>query len=294
MKKQPKLMTLPRMRNILEPHADEISRQLYIDDHLAIIRGSEALFQLLAHQQPPFTFDDYRLGIIMKGSARVNLNLIEKSLSAGMLTFTGPGTIIQPVSFSPDFSICGIGIPADFPLPGPLPQAFGGQQRDFQVPTTESERAMALQIHDTLWQLVHHPPYHLPTASSLVAAQMHHYDEVFRRYASQQHVLTREQTVFDRFIQLVNLHAHREHHIAFYADRMCLTEHYLGTLVRQASGVTAKEWIDRAIIIRIKAELRHTNKTVVQISEEMNFPNPSFFNKYFKRLTQTTPAQFRG
>ena len=75
---------------------------------------------------------------------------------------------------------------------------------------------------------------------------------------------------------------------------MCLTERYLGTVIRQASGVTAKEWIDRALIARVKVELRHTDKSVARISEEMNFPNPSFFSKYFKRLTQQTPAQYRS
>ena len=74
---------------------------------------------------------------------------------------------------------------------------------------------------------------------------------------------------------------------------MCLTERYLGTVIRQASGVTAKEWIDRAVISRIKVELRHTDESVASISEQMNFPNPSFFSKYFKRLTQMTPNEYR-
>jgi AraC-like DNA-binding protein len=75
---------------------------------------------------------------------------------------------------------------------------------------------------------------------------------------------------------------------------MCLTERYLGTVVRQASGITAKEWIDRALVTRIKIELRHTDKSVAQISDEMKFPNPSFFSKYFRRLTGMTPLEFRG
>ena len=105
--------------------------------------------------------------------------------------------------------------------------------------------------------------------------------------------LSREQTIFDRFIYLINQHAVQEHHMAYYASRMCLTERYLGTVVRQASGITAKEWIDRAIIARIKIELHHTDKAIVQIAEEFNFPNPAFFSKYFRRLTGLTPLEFR-
>jgi AraC-like DNA-binding protein len=124
---------------------------------------------------------------------------------------------------------------------------------------------------------------------------MHHYDRLFHQQAdSLAATRSREQTIFDRFILLVNQHCREQHQISYYAERLCLTERYLGTIVRQTSGTTAKEWIDRALIARIKVELRHTDKSVARISEEMNFPNPSFFSKYFKRLTQQTPAQYRS
>ena len=288
-------MSLLRMRDILAPHAEEIHRQMYFDNHLAIIRGSAGLLSLIIQQQPPFTFDDRRLGVVVRGEADVNINLVDRHIEAGMLAFIGPGTIINPIRFSPDFEIHGVGVAADFPLLGPLPQAMNGQVRDFQLPAAEADVQTALSILDTLWHVVHQENYDLQTASSLIQAQMSHYAALYCRYTDQQrHVLSREQTTFDRFIQLVNQHAAREHRIAFYAERMCLTERYLGTVIRQASGVTAKEWIDRAIVARIKVELRHTEKTVAQISEDMNFPNPSFFNKYFKRLTQMTPAEFRN
>lgn len=34
-------------------------------------------------------------------------------------------------------------------------------------------------------------------------------------------------------------------------------------------------------------------KTVLKISEDLNFPNPAFFCKYFKRLTAMTPLEYR-
>ncbi|MBP5717090.1 MAG: helix-turn-helix domain-containing protein [Bacteroidales bacterium] len=292
---QPKLLSLAQMRSLLEAHSEEVSRHIYFDRHLAIVHSTLDILRLFIQQQPPFTFNDRRMGIVVKGEARTNLNLVEKHFTAGMLIYFGPGSIISPVSISPDFEIYGIGLPTDFPLPGPLPQALNGQVRDFQLPVNEADRTTAMNILDTIWHIVHQPDYNIETVSSLVAAQMHHYDALYRQFsAQQQNTQSREQTIFDRFIQLVNLHAEREHQIAFYADKMCLTERYLGTVVRQASGVTAKDWIDRAILTRIKVELRHSDKTLANIAEEMDFPNPSFFNKYFKRLTGMTPAEFRN
>lgn len=292
---EPKLMSMPRMRDILASQAEEISRRIFIDDNLVVIRGSVEVLSLIIRHQPPFTFDDRRMGIIVQGEADININLVDKHLKAGMLVFIGPGTIINPIRISPDFELYGFGVPADFPLPCQLPQAMNGQVRDFQLPASEADFATARSIIDTLSNLVHQPDYDLATASCIIAAQMNHFNALYRQYTDQrQHQQSREQTIFDRFIQLVNQHARHKHQIAFYANRMCLTERYLGTVVRQASGVTAKEWIDRALISHIKVELRHTTKTTALISEEMNFANPSFFNKYFKRLTGMTPIEYRN
>ena len=82
-------------------------------------------------------------------------------------------------------------------------------------------------------------------------------------------------------------------HIDFYAQRLFLSPRYMSTLVKQVSGKAAKQWIDDAIITRIKVELRHTNKSAAQIADEMNFPNPSFFCKYFKRMTGLTTQDYR-
>ena len=298
MNKQPKLMDISRMRDIFAPLIEHISKNIYISNELAMLHGEPMVFRLLVQQTPPFVINDHRLGIITRGEGEVNFNLVDHHLTEGTLIYIGPGTIITPIRFSNDLELQGIGLFADFPMPfadGQFPSAFNGQVRDFQLPVAKEDLQTARNILDTLWHLVHQPDYHRQTASSLVAALMHHYDRLFHQQADNLAATrSREQTIFDRFILLVNQHCREQHQISYYAERLCLTERYLGTIVRQTSGTTAKEWIDRALIARIKVELRHTDKSVARISEEMNFPNPSFFSKYFKRLTQQTPAQYRS
>lgn len=296
--KQPKLLNYSQMKGVYDAHPDKILKHAYISKEVGMLYGNMSIVLLVLQQHnPPFTFNDYRLGLISRGHVHVRINLVEKYLEPGMFFFIGPGTIIHPISYSDDFEIFGIGLFEDFPMPfatGQMPSAFNGQVRDFQVKASESEMATARSIIDTIWQMVHQPDYNRQALSSLVAALMHLYDGAYRRHADMlQASQSREQTIFDRFIYLVNQYVAHEHHISFYADKLCLTERYLGTVIRQASGVTAKEWIDRALITRIKVELKHTDKTVAQISDEMEFPNPSFFCKYFKRLTGVTPQHYR-
>ena len=68
-------------------------------------------------QQPPFVINDHRLGIITCGEGHVNFNLVGRQLFAGTLVYLGPGTIINPICFSEDFELIGIGLFADFPNP---------------------------------------------------------------------------------------------------------------------------------------------------------------------------------
>ena len=198
-----------------------------------------------------------------------------------------------PFSYTNDLEIYGIGLFDDFPMPQ-TPSTFNGQVRDFQVKADDTDITTARHIIDTIWHVVHQPDYNRQTVSCLAAAMMHLYDGVYQRHTDKlQASQSREQTIFDRFIYLVNQYATREHQIRFYAEKMCLTERYLGTVIRQASGTTAKEWIDRALIEHIKIELKHSDKSIALISEGLNFPNPAFFSKYFKRETGMTPGEYR-
>lgn len=297
MDKSPQLMDFSRMRDIFDNHVELVSRSVYLDSELAIIHGSTEVIRLMASQKPPFTINDHRIGMVLRGELLINLNLVEKRLGAGTLVFIGPGSIINPMEFTPDLEIYGFGLSARFTMPfapGAMPAAFNGQVRDFQLLAGEADLVTARNIVDAIWHIVHQPDYNRQTVGALVAAQMHHYDRLFRQHEAQlEATRSREQTIFDRFIYLVNRHSQTEHHLQFYAAKMCLTERYLGTVVRQTSGTTAKAWIDRAIVMRVKAELRHTDKSAAQIADEMNFPNPSFFSKYFKRLTGLTPQDYK-
>lgn len=105
--------------------------------------------------------------------------------------------------------------------------------------------------------------------------------------------LSRQEELFRRFIALVNQHSKHERSVNFYADKLCLTPHYLSSVIRETSGQTVMQWINQAVILEAKVLLKHSNLLVFQISDELNFPNPSFFSKFFKRMTGMTPAEYQ-
>ena len=81
--------------------------------------------------------------------------------------------------------------------------------------------------------------------------------------------------------------------VQYYADKLCITPKYLTIVTRQISGNSAANWITRSVILNAKALLSTTQLTIQQVSNKLNFPNPSFFGQYFLRHTGMTPKEFR-
>ena len=75
---------------------------------------------------------------------------------------------------------------------------------------------------------------------------------------------------------------------------MSLTPNYLNNIIRKASGQTMSQWINHFLITEAKAALTYDNKSILDISEELGFPNQAFFTKFFKRHTGQTPSEFKG
>lgn len=104
---------------------------------------------------------------------------------------------------------------------------------------------------------------------------------------------TRKEKLFNAFIKLVIENHRLEHTPAYYADRLFVTPKYLSVVTESISGKSVKRWIDEYIILDAKVLLTSSDKTIQQISDELNFPDASFFGKYFKRILKMSPKEYR-
>ena len=104
--------------------------------------------------------------------------------------------------------------------------------------------------------------------------------------------ITRNEQIFKHFLNLVqkNYMVHRE--VSFYADQICITAKYLGVVVAQVSGRRPLDWIRDYVILDAKAMLMSREYSSQQISQLLNFPNPSFFSKYFREAVGYSPSKY--
>jgi len=100
--------------------------------------------------------------------------------------------------------------------------------------------------------------------------------------------------IVEMFLWMVNDDCGHNRFVEYYAERLHITPKYLSTLVRTSLDRTPSEIIKAVTIKEIERRLRYTSDSIKQISVALNFPNTSFFGKYFKRHIGMSPNSFRN
>ena len=104
----------------------------------------------------------------------------------------------------------------------------------------------------------------------------------------------RREELFIKFIHLIHNFCPKEREVVFYADKLHITSRYLSSITQNVADKSAKYIIDKHAIQRIKIMLKYSNMSIQDISYELNFPDQSFFARYFKKHTGMTPLEYRA
>lgn len=289
---------LKQLSELLRGETDKQLLNDYISENLVVARNPPINRVLSKLSDDTYVLPDMRVMVILKGETHPTVNLIPRSFEAGQVVFLSHNSIFHLGAFSDDVQGFGISMTDELvslAFPTSVPPMLNGHVRDFNFTLAPEERQRLNAIHTLLYDVMQGEQRDSQVVLHLVSAFLWQVNHYWNRYENESRsALSREQRLFADFIQLVTQYAMKEHNIEFYAQRLFLSPRYMSTLVKRVSGKAAKQWIDDAIVTRIKVELRHSDKTAAQIADEMNFPNPSFFCKYFKRMTGTTTQAYRN
>ena len=289
-------LSLAQHKQLIEGKDEDLANN-YISRNMAVARNVR--LNLIKDQivGQPTLMPEMRILMIKNGWAEPVINMMERRFETGDLVFLGTNGILQYKDASSDVQGIGLSISDELfslAIGNRIPQAFDGHLRHFQLHLQPEEQEYLDQLHLMLYRHLRQQDGSSQVTLHLLSAFLWYVDHLWSQHEqthrqSQSH----EQRLFTDFIQLVSEFAPEHHTIDFYASRLCLTPRYMSTIVRQVSGKSAKQWIDAALVTRIKIELKHTDKSVANICDDFNFPNPSFLTKFFKRMTGMTPKEFR-
>lgn len=245
----------------------------------------------------PYRLQEGRIAIITNGRARVLINLIEYIFRPNYISLIAPGSIIQIIETSQDFDAHMMAIEHNF-LPVSGKEEFFAhflqRKKNLLLPLTTTEQVQIENFITVMWDVLQEPVFRKEVIQHLLAGLLYNIEYIAKNKGqSESSPLTHQNDIFQRFISLVNTYSKTERNVSFYADKLCLTPRYLNTVIRQASQQTVMDWINQSIILEAKVLLKHSNRLVYQISDELNFPNPSFSSKFFKRMTGMTPQEYQ-
>ena len=256
----------------------------------------------------PSRIDGFVAAYCRKGHFKCTINLTEYEIHDGMLVINLPNNIIQLQPVNQDNELVELTIIAVSPkymtaLSSDLDKLFIDAISMLKNPimtTTPEEVSIATEyftLVDNVMKI--DSEYRNISVSYLLTSVFYLIGGMLKKRLDaeadedEKVPSTRHKQVFESFIKLVERYHNKERMVSFYADRLCITPKYLSQIVKSVSGFSAPEIINKYVILEAQHLLRHTDLSVKEIADQLNFPNQSFFYKYFKAHTGCTPNSYR-
>lgn len=247
-----------------------------------------------------FTFNGFFISICLGGRCEVRVSGRSYTIEAGSLMIFSPNQLIEIQSSSSDLDWKSIIVSLDVLLEFPSPV-------DIDIMTSALRNPVLHVGEDGTRHLMEYylfiekrysetsSAYREEISKTLLYALMLEICNIFRNVSDEDYDVAkpRQEKLTDDFFKLMARHYRTEHNVAFYAAKLHRTPKYLSGAIRRISGRSVAEWINSTLVSEIKMLLKTTDKTVLEISEELNFSSPSVMVQFFRHHTGITPLRYR-
>lgn len=259
--------------------------------------------EMLEKYMHPHRFELGCFIIVHSGSAHISVNLTDYEATAQSLITVLPRSIIQMKDWSEDYRCNLVAFSSNFVKDLTLIRSVITQMDNIgNMPIlnlSDDERSLTGNYWNLLQMMyVHNSGNEMKTGavSNLLLSFFYCICGMYSNRALQRDEASkmRSEELTRKFMTLVLRHCESEREVKYYADKLCVTPQYLNTVIKNTKGETASSIIKRVTILVIEAQLKSSTKSIQEIAGDLNFPNASFFAKFFKRETGMTPKQYRN
>lgn len=244
--------------------------------------------------------EDASIAFCRQGNAHIEIDLHTYEITPNTQIVLLPGSILNIIHFSPDFRISFVTCSNELfrEVTARLePSFFRFLKEDpcYVLPKEHTKviNGLVLSMEDLYNDRDNR--FRLQMARNYIQNfLLDMYDKTYRLFMQKRpEGVTRQEELFKRFILLVQKHCTTQRDVTFYATELFITARYLSTVIQNVSGTTAKNIIDKHVILEIKALLKSTDLSIQEIAHKLCFPDQSFFGRYFKKHTGISPLKFR-
>ena len=300
MEQEIKDISIERIQQI-HPEALGISNDLLIDytEH-QIINGRSPIYKY------PLRMDGLFIGLREKGVSDFSINLKEFKVGPNDLIIGSPGDLMQSTINEGVYLSQTLMVSSNFlkemyiSLNSFMPFFANRKEKPvFQLTDGEVQelKEYFVLIMDAVKRETDY--FRIDTTKRLLAAYLYKLGSILYRHlpelqAEANKPMKREEILFKQFINLVSENHRRERRVDFYAEQLFLSPKHFSTVIKKVSGKTAGQWIDEYVILEAKTLLKYSSMSIQEVAYYMNFPNPSFFGKYFKQHTGMSPSDYKA
>ncbi|UPT67226.1 MAG: helix-turn-helix domain-containing protein [Sphingobacteriales bacterium JAD_PAG50586_3] len=101
------------------------------------------------------------------------------------------------------------------------------------------------------------------------------------------------QEKLEEFLGLLHNNITTIKNVAQYADMLHLTQYQLNAITKETLNKTCSELINEHILLEAKRQILATSNQVNQIAYDLGYDDPSYFIRFFKKHTGSSPEAFR-
>ena len=249
----------------------------------------------------PLKIDKVIQIVVLSGRMSCLVDLKSYSVQAPAMAIILPGQVLESLEYDEEFKtltmIMSKGFTDSFNLPVSLQERLFIQTNHFH-PISQEVLEVYVSCFDQIKNVIKQKdnPYRREIIKCLFSAYYYGLGYYIHNANSENKrtvVMTYQQELCERFITLVSENYKEKREIGYYANKLCVSNKYLSSLLKQETGLTALQWIEKYVVLYAKSCLSSTSMTVQQISYELFFPSQSVFGKYFKRVEGISPKQYR-
>lgn len=247
-----------------------------------------------------FKLEDACIFFCHSGEARIEIDLLEYDITPNTQIIFLPNSIINYSYASPDLSISYITFSNAFFQEATvrLDPSFFHFLKENPVVTLPVERTRTINgLIIALEDLYKDKEncFRLQILRNYIQSfLLDIYDKTHRIFEQNRpEGISRQEELFKRFIQLIHKHCLNQREVSFYAQKMFITPRYLSAIAQAVAGETAKNIIDKHVILEIKVLLESTDLSIQEIANRLQFPDQSFFGRYFKKHIGISPQYYR-
>ena len=239
------------------------------------------------------------VALCTNGSCELLIDQKNYPFKTGNMCVCFSATVLQTINKTPNFECTILATNVEFiqyiDIPS-LPELFLTIREKPCIPLLQEEQDI-IQTYFTYISRAYERKeniYRIEIIQQLLLTFCYEIAAIYQNNAKNiKHIYSHKDSLFRKFIQLLSARYLTERRIGFYAEALCVTPKYLSGIVKEVSHKSAAEWINDYVLRNAKILLTTTPLTIQQISDELNFPNPSFFTQYFKRYAGKTPKEYR-